>query len=76
MNSTDIHIKTSDKKCSCPTCNNPADTFLEIVLMPKSGFFCHQCATDIKWHGIGEEIIQEHDLEVETLEQERIQVNG
>lgn len=43
--------------CACKNCSNEADVFLEIVRLPKSGYFCRSCAVDIKLHGIAEEVI-------------------
>jgi len=47
----------SQKKCSCTECNNAGTVFLNIVRLPSSGYFCTQCCTDLKWHGIGEETV-------------------
>jgi hypothetical protein len=38
--------------CTCHNCDNEADTFLEIVRFPVSGYYCESCAVDIKLHGI------------------------
>jgi len=41
--------------CSCIDCKNKAATYLHIVLDVRSGYYCSQCATDLKWHGIAQE---------------------
>ena len=38
--------------CSCIDCKNKATKFLQVVSIPSSGYFCDQCASDLKWHGI------------------------
>jgi hypothetical protein len=50
-----------DKKtiCTCHNCDNEADTFLEIVRLPMSGYYCGSCAIDIKLHGIAKEVIKD-----------------
>ena len=46
-------------KCTCHNCNNEASVFLEVSRPPKSGYFCEMCSTDLKIHGIAEEVIIE-----------------
>src|SRR5215216_6970101 len=51
-----LHFLTKTK-CACHNCNNEGDVFLEIERLPVSGYYCESCATDIKSHGIAEEVI-------------------
>jgi hypothetical protein len=52
----DFNTKT---KCTCLNCDNEANTFLEMVSLPNSGYYCESCAIDIKLHGIAEEMFIE-----------------
>jgi hypothetical protein len=44
-------------KCTCQNCDNEADVLLEVVRLPKSGYYCDSCAIDIKLHGFAEEVM-------------------
>lgn len=53
--------------CSCNTCDNVATVFLEIVYQPTTGFYCENCASDLRLHRIAVEVIPD-DYYRETRE--------
>ena len=58
INEKDVPLNFDTKTmCTCHHCDNEADTFLEIVRLPVSGYYCESCVVDIKLHGIAEEVI-------------------
>jgi hypothetical protein len=54
------HLNNSiHRRCLCLDCKEGADVFLKIVRAPEEGYYCVHCASDLKWHGIAEEEVNQ-----------------
>jgi len=60
-NRYDINHSIGTKHCVCRNCKQKATIYVTIVSKPQSGYYCDQCATGLKWHGIGE-VCSDFDL--------------
>ena len=59
MNSSFYNTSKEFKECACKGCKNKPTTVLQIMTLPDRGYYCPQCASDLKWHGIAQEVEQE-----------------